>query len=86
MGRERAIVFRKSITWPKLLKGNERLSIKELYWAAETTKDRMDANDSYESSEMHSLQGYGIDWCISVSWGFKERLDDMHAANYFLNH
>ena len=55
--------FRKSITWPKLLNGNERLSIKELYWAAETTKDRTDANDSYESSEKHSLQRYVLLLC-----------------------
>ena len=26
------------------------------WWAAGTTKDRMDANDSYESSEKHSLK------------------------------
>ena len=29
---------------------------KELCWAANTTKDRMDAKDSYESSAKHSLQ------------------------------
>ena len=39
------------------------------WWAAGTTKDiEMDANDSYESSEKHSLQRYVLLLCYQYSF------------------